>query len=394
MQSTFMNKLAPWIALLGAATLFVLLWAERRTAITLPNPTGPFSLGRVSYDWTDDHEDKLAPVAGTKRELLVWIWYPSTERPASTEDYLPAPASAAAERSRGPLIRFLTRDLSKVHSHSHPNADVSVQQAPYPVVILRGGASAEVWNYSTLAEDLASHGYVVAGIDAPFRTMTVVFPDDRVTSRTPENNLEEAAGNAEITRAIILQDAWTADIALVLDRLRSLNTADRFAGKLDLTRVGVFGHSFGGAQAAQFCSQDSRCKAGIDIDGLLVGSVIEKGVHRPFMFLLSDHAHESDPEAGRIRAEIQSVYERVPAGERLRVTIRGANHYTFGDDGALLKSHLIPAVLRALGMLSIDGPRQLAITTYCVRTFFDAYLKGGPPPKLDTARYPELQVAE
>jgi predicted dienelactone hydrolase len=70
--------------------------------------------------------------------------------------------------------------------------------------------------------------------------------------------------------------------------LQVLNTSDpagKFTGRLDMTRVGIFGHSFGGAQAAQFCSQDSRCKAGVDVDGAPHGSVIQAGINRPFMFL-------------------------------------------------------------------------------------------------------------
>jgi len=54
---------------------------------------------------------------------------------------------------------------------------------------MRAGASAEVWNYSTLAEDLASHGYVVVGFDAPYRT-NVVVSRRRVMRRRPENNPE------------------------------------------------------------------------------------------------------------------------------------------------------------------------------------------------------------
>ena len=54
------------------------VWVEHRTNITLPTPTGPFAVGRTIYDWTDDATlDMLAPVLGTKRELLVWIWYPA-----------------------------------------------------------------------------------------------------------------------------------------------------------------------------------------------------------------------------------------------------------------------------------------------------------------------------
>jgi predicted alpha/beta-hydrolase family hydrolase len=55
---------------------------------------------------------------------------------------------------------------------------------------MRAGASLEVWNYSALAEDLAGHGYVVVGFDAPYRTGVVVFPDGRMMRRTPENNPE------------------------------------------------------------------------------------------------------------------------------------------------------------------------------------------------------------
>jgi dienelactone hydrolase len=393
------------LGVLGVATLLGSLWLEHRTEVTLPTPTGPFAVGRALYDWADDATlDTLAPVPGTKRELLVWIWYPSAAGPsAAMDDYLPAPLRAAVERARGPLIsKFLTRDLSQVHAHSIRNSDVSPQQRSYPVVIMRAGASAEVWNYSTLAEDLASHGYVVVGFDAPYRTSVVVFPDGRVMRRTPENNPELCAGQEQAQQARCVNKvltAWTADIAFVLDRLERLNTSDasgKFKGRLDMTRIGVFGHSFGGATAAQFCHDDSRCKAGIDVDGQPFGSVIQAGLHQPFMFLLSDHGRESDPESLQIMANIQSIYDRLPPDGRLRIEIRGANHFLFSDDGALLKSHIVLRTLRMLGIVGIDGRRQLAVTAYCVHSFFDAYLKGTSVSrlKISSPLYPEIQVLE
>jgi predicted dienelactone hydrolase len=163
-----------------------------------------------------------------------------------------------------------------------------------------------------------------------------------------------------------------------------------------MTRVGVFGHSFGGATAAQFCHEDSRCKAGIDMDGQPFGSVIQAGLHQPFMFLMADHSRESDPESHQIMANIQSIYDRVPADGRLHVTIRGANHFLFSDDGALLKSRIAMRVLRALGVVGIDGRRQLAVTAYCIHSFFDAYLKGASvsPLKISSPLYPEIQVLQ
>jgi predicted dienelactone hydrolase len=384
---------------LGVAALFAALWLEHRTDVTLPAPTGAFAVGRVLFDWADEKTiDTLAPVPGTKRELLVWIWYPATagQSGAVLDDYVPASVRAPANRGGGSLIfKLLTRDLSRVHGHSLRNAGVSPQQRSYPVVIMRTGASAPVMNYSTLAEDLASHGYVVVGFDAPYRTGLVVFPDGRVIARTPENNPELYSGK-EFTRvAEKLLAAWIADMAFVLDRLERLNASGQFAGRLDMMRVGVFGHSFGGAQALQFCHDDSRCKAGIDIDGAPVGSVIQAGLHQPFMFLLSDHGDlSSDAEGRQIMANIRSIYARLPANGRLLLMIRGANHFTFSDDGALLKSHVLRAIFRVFGKLSIDGRRQLVVTAYCVHSLFDAELKGGSISQLKSPspRYPEIRA--
>jgi predicted dienelactone hydrolase len=392
------------LGVLGIGALLASLWLDHRTPVTLPRPTGTYAVGRTIEAWTDDGQtDELAPVPGTPRELAVWIWYPAAAPSgARAADYLPASWRAAVERARGALIgKLLTRDLSRVHAHSLPNAAVAPRQRPYPVAILRAGASAEAWNYSTLAEDLASHGYVVVGFDAPYRTNVVVFPDGRVIHRRPENNPElclRVRGQARDRCVNRLLAAWSADIAFVLDRLERLSTdaAGRFAGRLDLSRVGVFGHSFGGAAALRFCHDDARCKAGIDIDGAPFGSVIQSGLHQPFMFLVSDHSKEPDAETRQIGADIRSIYDRLPADGRAFIQIRGANHFLFSDDGALLKSRILLRALRALGIVGIDGRRQLAVAAYCVHSFFDAYLKGASPSKLELASplYPEIRAVE
>jgi dienelactone hydrolase len=392
------------VGVLGIGALFGSLRLEQEGEVTLPAPTGSFAVGRVIYDWTDATTlDTLAPIPGTKRDLLVWIWYPSTtgDSAAVIADYVPAQMRPKGDYASAPLIfRLLTRDPAKVHGHSLRYSDLSPRQRSYPVAIIRAGASAPVVNYSTLAEDLASHGYVVVGFDAPYRTNVVVFPDGRVMTRRPENNPELAMGAADSARLINkVMSAWTGDIAFVLDRLQRLNALDssgKFKGRLDMARVGVFGHSFGGATAAQFCHGDSRCKAGIDVDGAPLGSVVKEGLHQPFMFVLSDQIHAKDPETRQVLADIQSIYDRLPPDKRLRIAIRGANHFTFSDDGALLKSGLVRGALRVFGKLGIDGRRQLAITGYSIRSFFDAYLKdpGTSPPRIASPLYPEIQILQ
>ncbi len=393
------------VIVLGVGALLAFAWLERRAEVTLPALTGSFAVGRAIQDWTDDTAlDTLAPAPGTKRELLVWIWYPSAARQSAVmDDYLPARLRPKAKDAGGGNIwTLLTRDPSKVRGHSAAGPDVSPQQRSYPVVILRAGASSGVLNYSTLAEDLASHGYIVVGFDAPYRTGLVVFPDSRVMGRTAQNNPERCVvpDRAEMERCVSrVITAWTGDIAFVLQRLDRLNASDSsgtFTGRLDMARVGVFGHSLGGAVAAQFCHEDSRCKAGIDIDGAPHGSVIHAGLSQPFMFLLSDHGDTTDPESNQIVTDIKSIYDRILSDRRLYATIRGAFHFTFTDDGALMKSGIVRGFLRLSGRLGIDARRQLAITTHCVHSFFDAYLKGtgGARSSISSPLYPEIEKLE
>jgi dienelactone hydrolase len=397
------------LVMIPAGAVAVLLVAMRlehsAMETSLPAPTGEFAVGRAVYDWVDEKSlDTLAPVAGAKRELLVWIWYPATSGSSLTNDeYLPGAMREEVVRDRGPLFsKFLTRDLSKVQAHGIWNADVAAAPGTFPVVMMRAGASAEVWNYTTLAEDLASHGYVVVGFDAPYRTNMVAFPDGRVMNRTQENNAELCEGQeypAEERCAERVMSAWIGDTGFVLDRLGQLNASDatgKFTERFDMARLGVFGHSFGGATAAQFCSVEARCKAGIDVDGQLFGSVVQDGMQKPFMFLMGDHSREKDPESAQIMGRIQGVYEKLPPKGRQFITIRGSNHFLFSDDGAVMKSHIFMGILRILRIVRIAGPRQLDVTTYCVRSFFDAYLKvdGGARVRIASPDYPEIEAGE
>jgi len=369
--------------LAAALSLTTALWVDHRAATELPAPTGPYAVGRSVEVWRD-----------ARHELLAWIWYPADARAgAVAAEYMPAKWRQALERDRGNFnSNWLTRDLSRVRGHSLRDAQISAREPSYPLLILRGGASAEVVHYSTLAEDLASHGYIVVGFDAPYRTNVVAFPDGRVMERQPENNPERCIERADADKDQCVKEllaAWGSDIAFTLDRWQT----SPFAGKADLTRVGVFGHSFGGATAAQFCREDARCKAGVDIDGIPFGSVVKDGLRQPFMFLLSDQIGGSDPEARDVAKRIQAIYQGLPEEGRLRVMIRGANHFLFSDDGALLKSHPVMNLLRLVRILKIEGRRQLAVTSYCLRRFFDTYLKGPGRQRLTLAspQYPEIR---
>jgi predicted dienelactone hydrolase len=366
------------------AVLIGALWSEHRSGITLPDPTGPHRVGRIHATWT------VGTSAAGAHPLLVWIWYPAAGQPdrSVTNDYLPAHMCAGVMHARGWLLGgLLTRDLSRVRCHAADAAPPAPEPRRFPVLLLRGGASAAVWNYTTLAEDLASHGYVVVGFDVPHRTNVVVMADGTIATRTPENDPEAAADRRDNPTLQRLIDEWSRDMSFAVDELAKLNASDpmgRFQGRLDLHRVGAFGHSFGGTEAAAFCVSDPRCRAGVDIDGGMFANTVNATIKQPFMFLLGDHRRERGQEVEEISRGIQAVYDRLPADTRAFVTLPDANHFFFSDDGALLKSHLIITVLRWFGVVRTDGPRQLAVTASVVRSFFDTHLnetrRAAPPP--------------
>ena len=247
-----------------------------------------------------------------------------------------------------------------------------------------------------VAEDLASHGYFVVGFDAPYRSFVVVLPDGRVEGRSPADNVENA--NANLADPVIgrLLSMWTSDTRFVVDQLQRLNddSSGRFAGRMDVRRLGMFGHSFGGATSLEFCHQDARCQAAIDLDGIPFGRVVPEGLGKPGLFLLSDHTGEmADPGSREVLAEIQSIYDRLPADGRWYLVIRRANHFSFSDQ-ILLNSQAAIRLLRLVGFGGLDGRRGLAIAADYVHTFFDVYLKGAPTASLASlsGKYEEVRT--
>ena len=107
---------------------------------------------------------------------------------------------------------------------------------------------------------------------------------------------------------------------------------------------------------------------------------------------MSDRRGESDPENARIIVNFRSMFGLSPEGRLLQIMIRGANHYFFSDH-AVLKSHIVLRALRALGVLGIDGRRQLAVTTHYLHSFLDAYLMGAADGRVEISSplYPEIQ---
>src|SRR5207237_5427049 len=158
---------------------------------------------------------------------------------------------------------------------------------------------------------------------------------------------------------------WVADNRFLLNQLQQLNAADSglFSRRLDLASVGAFGHSFGGATALQFCIDEPRCQAAIDIDGAPFGDVTQRPVvEKAFLFLLSDHAADRSPEDGAIAATIQSMRARLHNDPNY-IVIPGTRHFNFSDQALTQNTR----IAKAVGMLGpLDERRAMAIAAHAV----------------------------
>ncbi len=338
----------------------------------LPELEGPYSVGRASFDWKDDRrDDPLAPTSGVKREVTVWIWYPAVEKAQATPSkYLPPAWREALLQNQPSAIRNMSRDPDAVRCNSFEGVSVAADQRTFPVVLMKPGFGSLALQYTALCEDLASRGYFVVASDSPYNTSVVVYPDGRVVRQA-------GSGDPDENRARKLLKVWVDDDRFLLDRLSRLNKGDgpaMFRGRLNLKEVGAMGHSFGGSAAAEFCQTDSRCKAGIDIDGRIYGELAESGVRRPFMWLNSDHSREADAESDQIRAQLKQSYDHSGSG-RLSATLVGSGHFSFSDLCLLMD---LPAPARSGPFGQIDPRRGLLAASECIGCFFDIHLKHRP----------------
>jgi hypothetical protein len=378
------------VGLLVVVVAMVYAVVQRSRSVTLPAPTGHYAVGRILTDWTDaSRPETLGPSTGPDRELSVWIWYPADPTPgASPAPYLPPAWASARDHTRG-LGSILFQSVASIHAHAVADAPVSNGEATYPVLIFEPGLGPTVSDYTTLLEDLASHGYIIIGVNPTYSASAVVLADGRVVEQSAKGNIPDNASVSE-TRQIAgqLVQIWAEDLRFAMDQAQRLNADPQspLAGRMDLTRIGVFGHSFGGASAAEVCHLDIRCQAGADLDGYPYGDVVQTGLQQAFLFVWSAGNDSNDAHYRQALQDINAIYTRLGTG--YQVTIQGARHFNFTDYAV----EFSPA-LKLLGLLgSIDGERGLQISRAYVLAFFDTTLKDAAPSELQglPADFPEV----
>lgn len=356
--------------------------ARAGTQSPLPAPTGPYEVGRTEFDWVDTSRPDPDSPSG-HREIVVWLWYPaSPEKGAEAAEWMPGKWGQLllpyylSKKSSGTLLSEVEAGLkehpmSTIRTHAYPDAPILRGKKKFPVLLFEPGFGMLPFFYATLMEDLASHGYIVAGIIPTYYTHYNVFSNGRVVDTFISKHT-----NASLP-------FWTGDMIFTLNQLEKLEADSRsqFHERPDFMRVGAFGHSFGGAASVQVAKDDPRVRAALDLDGALVGDVVESGLLKPFLMF----NHSRPGESVFHRDDV--VFRDAKPGYRL--TLAGSAH-GFSADGGLLP--FFPPSAKAESVGTIDPARALTITKAYVEAFFGEYLEGRKSPLLDgpSPEYPEI----
>jgi hypothetical protein len=451
--------------------------------LILPAPTGEHAVGTVSLHLVDDTRQDPFWSTPHQRELMVNLWYPAVGavphpkapwmssallsyfRPAMEEVLsrtLPVPGVCppgtppencppqGGENSgdSSTLVSLAAVDFPVTHATR--NAPVDVSGGRYPVVLFTP-AHADMRESGTgLAEDLASHGYIVVTFGSTYEAFGVEFPGERVELECERNPRPELVDCSSMEQPAAKElKLRRMDAQFVLDQLETLEPwganphFDERAlppglhASLNLDKIGIFGHSLGGAVATHAMANDRRFDAGVNLDGgvevlledfdampppgmspeeqqafeqLWLAAIASLATRlseggRPFMNMMTPASAPPVEDPHLIGGGPAFTFHRNLSGFRPFVRVAGTAHGTFTDAvwmyPQLAAAGLIPWTLAPDGRQSVEGAvgtidseHAIALNRAYIRAFFDRTLKGVDNHLLDgpSAEYPEVTI--
>ena len=347
---------------LSATAAGVAIAAPEPTTVQLrlPDPTGPHPVGRSTLHLVD--HSRVDPWAPGPRELMISLYYPARPGPG-------APARYAATDEARLLLQAQGLDgavPAETFSATRTNARMNARPEPgrHPLLLLSPGMGAPRYTLTTLAEDLASRGYAVAAIDHAHESVGTLFPGNRM--------LTCLACTADLRQVTIGRGA---DASFAIDQLTR-----RYPYLIDKHRIGMAGHSLGGAGAISAMTRDPRVLAGLNLDGAF-HDIPTSLNGRPFLMLGTD---DDVHRPGGRDTTWDATWPHLD-GYRRWLTVAGADHLSFTD---------LPPLAAQLGLPGppLPADRAVAITRDYVSAFFDLHLRGLPQPILEapTPANPEV----
>ncbi|CAM4310908.1 alpha/beta hydrolase family protein [Paenibacillus typhae] len=339
-RSAIVVKAILMLLLLSLAFAPVLLFPQYR----LPEVTGEYPVGTAVYTYTDKNRIEEFTDTGEHRHVNVEFWYP--------------------EQAEG----------------------------PYPLLVFSHGAYGISSSNTSTFTELASHGYVVASIGHPYHSFYTESEDGKLTMISREyvrefnNTNKDGIYTAEELYGIIQK--WmklrTDDMNLVIDSVMEKATKGNgpaVYGLIDPAKIGVFGHSMGGAASVWLGRERGDIGAVVNLDGPLFSELrydrkaddftsANEAYTIPLLNIYSDDVWK---QLGKNSAYAANQTADQNFTEVYSVHFQGANHMSLTD---LPLFSPILANMLPVGKAVIDKYYCIENMNRLVLQFFDYTLKG------------------
>ena len=310
--------------------------------------------------------------------LLAWLATPS--RAAETPAADPATTAAEPDAYKMDAGPHEVEELTLDWRDERRMRDVPVKiylpkdaGRPSPVILFSHGLGGSREGYSYLGRHWASHGYASVHLQH-------IGSDDRVWRDEPAENrmpaMRRAAGNlaAAVNRPL--------DVRFALDTLTRENAeGGALAGRLDLDRVGMAGHSFGAFTTLAVVGQafsttnrgmnmtDDRIKAAIPMSAPVRGERTSEELDTMFGSIKVPCLHmtgtlDDSPLADTKAADRRLPFDHSTAAGTYLIVFEGGDHMIFSGR---------PRV----GFMSGDGSKDAEFQKHIRASstaFWDAYL--------------------
>ena len=219
----------------------------------LKNPTGRYGVGFENFHWvnqnacpdinfTGKNPEDFSP-ENTKHchEIVARIYYPTTIQSEPSSPYYPPLIDSQIQqfKQQPSTSKAQLEQLTKIKSFSLEKAK-NVRGKKFPVLLFSPGFDCPSEEYENFITELVSQGYIVVGINTPFINL-VALPNGHVVKPVDLANVKN------IDRYISgkLVPLQSQDLIYVYNKLHNPHSSKNLFSSMDLTHIGLFGHSIG-----------------------------------------------------------------------------------------------------------------------------------------------------
>ena len=331
----------------------------------LPNPEGKYIIGTDVFTWVDSYRDEwFTKDKIDTRKIVVQVWYPASEKSDSLYPYMDhAELRIQSIANRIEKGKGFIKPISDVKGNSYYKAKPIKEK--FPLILFSHGLGGYKTQNLINVEALVSQGYIVIAPDHTYDATITIFEDG--TTIGFEAGLPDDVTLEEFWDIRLPQiNTRASDISFIIDKLQLMKDYSLY-NSIDFSKIGVFGHSFGGGASIVSSWNDTRISACLNLDGWfvpIVDDIINTGLKIPFCYI----GQESWDGAPLNYPKLETFYKNCQSDTYI-LKIKGTKHFDYAD---------LPYFSKIGRMISsgksVDKHFSIRLSNMIVG-FFDEYLK-------------------